>query len=271
MYESMMHLTSLASLICSHRLINYSLTWITTFPILQLVNRDPKLSKNLSIPWKILILEPILPCFRWPSISFAKSPKRSMYEPSMNPCICTSLPTKFSKFLTPSLSVQTCTNLMTFAIEKTDKHRHMHALCIYKIFSHICFFMHVNFRHAYTIIINLIWINDTIYLIVLRYHATKRDLCMLVDMVENSLKHSTANIVKVYINSIWEIPVNCKEKTFESSYIPRYDSQNHTVITCSEQHQNLSLCDSWMHHHIQIPPLWALPKNHNLSTIETKC
>jgi hypothetical protein len=45
-------------------------------------------------------------------------------------------------------------------------------------------------------------------LVIARYHATKGYLCMLVDMVENSLKHFTANIVKVHINSIREIPAN---------------------------------------------------------------
>lgn len=73
---------------------------------------------------------------------------------------------------------------------------------------------------------NTIGINGIIYLIVPRYHATKRDLCMLVDMVENSLEHFTTNIVKIYINSIWEVPVNymyiLQTFTFFGTYIYFY-------------------------------------------------
>jgi hypothetical protein len=45
------------------------------------------------------------------------------------------------------------------------------------------------------------------YLLVLRYHATKRDSCMLVNMVEDSLKHLTTDIVKINIDAIREVPI----------------------------------------------------------------
>lgn len=87
---------------------NYFLTSIITFPKLELVKREPKLSKQLSTPWQILSLELIFPSFMQLSISFAKSPKRFKCEPTKNPSILTSLPTILSRFLTPCLSVQIC-------------------------------------------------------------------------------------------------------------------------------------------------------------------
>lgn len=48
------------------------------------------------------------------------------------------------------------------------------------------------------------------HLLILRYHATDQDLCTPVNMVEDSLKHLTANIVKINIDSIREVPVTLR-------------------------------------------------------------
>jgi hypothetical protein len=49
-----------------------------------------------------------------------------------------------------------------------------------------------------------------IHLLILRYHATDQDLRMPVNMVEDSLKHLTTNIVKINIDSIREVPVTLR-------------------------------------------------------------
>jgi hypothetical protein len=49
-----------------------------------------------------------------------------------------------------------------------------------------------------------------IHLLILGYHATDRDPCMLVNMVEDSLKHITTNIVKINIDAIREVPITLR-------------------------------------------------------------
>jgi len=50
------------------------------------------------------------------------------------------------------------------------------------------------------------------HLLILGYHATNWDSCMPVNMVEDSLKHLTTNIVKININAIREVPITFKIK-----------------------------------------------------------
>jgi hypothetical protein len=49
-----------------------------------------------------------------------------------------------------------------------------------------------------------------IHLLILRYHATDRDPCTHVNMVEDSLKHLTTNIVQINIDAIREVPVTLR-------------------------------------------------------------
>jgi len=63
---------------------------------------------------------------------------------------------------------------------------------------------------------------DRVYLIILRYHSTKRYSSMLVDMVKYSFKHFTTNIVKVNINTIRKIPAKLRSKTVETVVISEF-------------------------------------------------
>ena len=65
------------------------------------------------------------------------------------------------------------------------------------------------------------------HLLILRYHATYWDSCMRVNMIEDSLKHLTTNIVKININAIREVPITFKIKYASSTRL--YACDNHNI------------------------------------------